>query len=491
MAITNKERVGRALDILREGLHPFVEREMRSAYNEHWENHALSHLYEDRTLKRTTAERLQQDVADLINVIFGEWHNVFKKTLGNAERNLIGELKIIRNDWAHGNNFSSDDAYRALDSTVRLLSAISAPQADAVEKHKQELLRLRFEEQARWEKRKAANIAIESNPQVGLKPWREVVTPHDDVASGRFQQAEFAADLWQVYLDDKNCANEYRDPTEFFRRTYLTEGLKNLLKNALIRLSGQGGDPVIELQTNFGGGKTHAMLALYHLCFGVSAQDLPECETIFKETGINNPPDKIRTVVLVGNKISPGTSHKKKDGTVVKTLWGEIAWQLGGKEGYEMVREADTTSTNPGDVLKDLFNRYAPCLILIDEWVAYARQLHYEKDLPGGDFDTHFTFAQTLSESAKNADRTLLVVSIPASDIEIGGDRGKEALDRLKNAIGRVESPWRPATAEESFHIVRRRLFKDISLVISSKPRPRDSVSSPSGARISRSVGGR
>ncbi len=147
----------------------------------------------------------------------------------------------------------------------------------------------------------------------------------------------------------------------------------------------------------------------------------------------------------------------------MKTLWGEIAWQLGGKEGYEMVREADTTSTNPGDVLKDLFNRYAPCLILIDEWVAYARQLHYEKDLPGGDFDTHFTFAQTLSESAKNADSTLLVVSIPASDIEIGGDRGKEALDRLKNAIGRVESPWRPATAEESFHIVRRRLFKDIS----------------------------
>lgn len=73
------------------------------------------------------------------------------------------------------------------------------------------------------------------------------------------------------------------------------------------------------------------------------------------------------------------------------------------------------------------------------------------------------TSAQTLSESAKNADRTLLVVSIPSSDIEIGGDRGKEALDRLKNAIGRVESPWRPASAEESFEIVRRRLFQTIA----------------------------
>ena len=147
--------------------------------------------------------------------------------------------------------------------------------------------------------------------------------------------------MWQVYLDDKNCADEYRDPTEFFRRTYLTEGLKDLLTNALIRLSGKGGDPVIELQTNFGGGKTHAMLALYHLCLGVSAHNLPGCETIFTKTKIDNPPQNVKTAVIVGNKISPGTPEQKKDGTVVKTLWGEIAWQLGGKEGYEMVADAD------------------------------------------------------------------------------------------------------------------------------------------------------
>jgi hypothetical protein len=461
MAITNKERIGRALDLLRDGLYPFVEREMLSIHNKYWEKQASSHLCEDRNLKRSIAQRLQEDVADLLNVIYGEWRTVFAKTLGNAEKNIVGELKVLRNDWAHGRNFSTDDAYRALDSISRLLTAISAPQADIVEKQKQELLRLRFEEQARHETRKAANTAIESNLQSSLKPWREIVTPHDDVASGRYQEAEFAADLWQVHLDEGS--DEYRDPTEFFRRTYLTEGLKQLLTNALIRLSGKGGDPVIELQTNFGGGKTHAMLALYHLCFGVSAKDLPGCEPIFADAGVDNPPQDVKVAVIVGNKISPGTTHKKKDGTVVKTLWGEIAYQLGGKEGYEMVREADKTSTNPGDVLKELFNRYSPCLILIDEWVAYARQLHERKDIPAGDFDTHFTFAQTIAESAKNADRALLVVSIPASDIEIGGDRGKEALNRLKNAIGRVESPWRPANAEESFHIVRRRLFKDIT----------------------------
>ncbi|URD48439.1 Swt1 family HEPN domain-containing protein [Chroococcidiopsis sp. CCNUC1] len=458
--ISNRERVGRALDLLKDGLYPFVEREMRSAYSDKWLVAATPFVSEDRTLRRSVEQILKQDISELLKLMSNQWREVFKKTLGNAERSLVGELISTRNSWAHNDPFSTDDAYRALDSVSRLLTAISAPEADEVDKQKQELLRVRFAEQARRETRRAHLQPLEGNPTGGLKPWREIVTPHQDVASGRYQEAEFAADLWQVYLDEGS--DEYRVPTEFFRRTYLTEGLKQLLTNALLRLSGKGGDPVIELQTNFGGGKTHAMLALYHLFMGVPASQLPGLEPVLSAAGVM-PPAKVNTAVLVGNKISPGQPQRKKDGTVVRTLWGELAWQLGGKEGYEMLRQADETSTNPGDTLRLLFNRYAPCLILIDEWVAYARQLHQENDLPGGSFDTHFTFAQTLSESAKNANQTLLVASIPASDNEIGGDQGLAALDRLKNAIGRVESPWRPASADESFEIVRRRLFQPIA----------------------------
>src|SRR6266852_7803090 len=163
------------------------------------------------------------------------------------------------------------------------------------------------------------------------------------------------------------------------------------------------------------------------------------------------------------------------DGCIVRTLWGEIAWQLGGKEGYKLVKEDDEKATNPGNTLKELFNKYGPCLILIDEWVAYARQLHTTADLPAGSFETHFTFAQAMSEAAKAAKNTLLVVSIPASesphqraergvtDIEVGGERGREALARLKNAIGRVEASWRPASPDEGFEIVRRRLFQPLT----------------------------
>ena len=175
------------------------------------------------------------------------------------------------------------------------------------------------------------------------------------------------------------------------------------------------------------------------------------------EGGRGKPLPTVRRVVLVGNKISPGNPVTKPDGTVVRTLWGELAWQLGGKKAFAQLAADDEKATSPGDVLRKLFNEYGPCLILIDEWVAYARQLHDQSDLPAGGFETQFTFAQVLTESAKLVKNCLLVISLPASDtagsphtqaddVEVGGQRGREALDRLRNVVGRVESSWRPAS---------------------------------------------
>ena len=359
---------------------------------------ATRFLGEDRLLAKKAIG--EWDAAGLLKLMWEAWNDVFRRTLGPAERSLVSELRDLRNKWAHQQSFSSDDAYRALDSAGRLLTAVSAPQSDEIEKMKMELLRLRFDEQVRTEKRKSAGTAIESAAATNLKPWREVVTPHKDVASGRYQQAEFAADLWQVHLGEGT--DEYRKPVEFFRRTYLTESLKRMLVGAVQRISGQGGDPVVQLQTNFGGGKTHSMLALYHLFSGAAPSDLAGIDAVLQEADTKKLPTAKR-VVLVGNKISPGNPVKKPDGTVVRTLWGELAWQLGGKKAFERVRADDEKATSPGDVLRELFNEYGPCLILIDEWVAYARQLHDQSDLPAGGFETQFTFAQVLTESAKLA----------------------------------------------------------------------------------------
>ncbi len=477
MAITNHERVGKALELLKQGLAPYVQREFKNQYKDRADAEANRYIVDDRlNAKKPISE---WDVSALLKIMWDAWNSVFRNTLGHTERSLLSELRDHRNKWAHQETFSGDDAYRALDSAARLLTAVSAPQADEIEKMKMELLRLRFDEQVRSEKRKSTSSTIESAASSTLKPWREVVTPHSDVATGRYQQAEFAADLWQVHLGEGS--DEYRDPVEFYRRTYLTESLKRMLVGAVRRLSGKGGDPVVQLQTNFGGGKTHSMLALYHLFSGVAPTELSGIDKVMQETEVKKLPT-VKRVVLVGNKISPGNPTTKSDGTIVHTLWGELAWQLGyaagglkeAKKAFKRVAADDEKATSPGDVLRELFKEYGPCLILIDEWVAYARQLHDQSDLPAGSFETQFSFAQVLTESARLAKNCLLVISLPASDttgsphiqaddVEVGGVRGREALDRLRNVVGRLESSWTPASAEEGFEIVRRRLFEPMT----------------------------
>lgn len=472
---TNRDMIGNAMDVLKSGLAPFVSREFTSHYGAQSAN-KLSEILGGAV--HDVKGFSDVDVAALLKIMWASWNDVYKNTLGYSERSLVSELREMRNRWAHQSAFSSDDAYRALDSTHRLLLAVSAPESGKVEDVKMKLLRKRYDEHAREQRRKTTGTHVGGQAAGNLTPWREVISPHDDVASGIYQQEEFAADLWQVH-SGKGSA-EYGDPSEFFRRTYLTDSLKHLLEGAIRRLGGEGGDPVVQIQTNFGGGKTHAMLALYHLFSDIPIGELSGMDDVMEDGSASYSANR---VVLVGTKISPGKPDTKPDGTKVRTLWGEIAWQLGYEAGgmaearraYELVREDDENATNPGDTLRKMLDKYAPSLILIDEWVAYARQLHDEdNNLPAGSFETQFTFAQALSESARLAKDCLVVVSLPASDtaefshaqtddIEVGGTRGRAALNRLRNVIGRVESSWRPASAEESFEIVRRRLFKSIS----------------------------
>ncbi|MCC6694832.1 MAG: DUF499 domain-containing protein [Candidatus Hydrogenedentes bacterium] len=460
MAITNAERVGKALDFLNEGIVPFVEREMQSVHGKDWMKKAKDCFASGQ--KTSLDEKPPRwDSYAVLTVMNNQWALVFGNTLGKSDRNLVIELQDVRNRWAHQENFSSDDCYRALDSVHRLLTSVSAAkEANEVNRMRQDLLRTRFAEEARTEQRRAAAMAIEGTPQTGLKPWREIVTPHPDVASGRYQQAEFAADLSQVHRNEG--ADEYRDATQFYARTFITDGLKDLLVNAVRRLGGKGGDPIVELQTNFGGGKTHSMLALYHLVSGRTAAELPGIEVVLQEAALPQPP-LARKAVLVGTAASPAQPQTKEDGTTVRTFWGDLAWQLMGKDGYKMVQKADKEGVSPGsDVLRHIFKSCAPCLILIDEWVAYIRQLYGKKDLAGGSFEANLSFAQALTEAARAVPDALVVASLPSSDIEIGGEAGKEALTILKNTFGRMQSPWRPASAEESFEIVRRRLFQSV-----------------------------
>lgn len=464
MALSNRERVGRAFELLATGLGPYVDRRMR----------AVSHSGKDWLHAFAASARPPMTAASLadpslqLRVMADSWEVGFRDQLSRADRNVVFELRDVRNRWAHNEGFTADDAYRALDSIERLLVAVDATEATEVGRSKEELMRLKFEEQAR--KAIPKPDAALSAPAAGLKPWREVIQPHDDVARGRFALAEFAADLHQVSLREGSA--EYAEPVAFFERTFLTAGLRRLLTQALERLTGVGAAPVVDLQTSFGGGKTHSLIALHHLFSGTPLAHFPqEVQDLVRSTGAEELP-VVRRAVLVGTRIPPGQADHKPDGTEVGTLWGELAWQLGGAESFATVAESDRSRTNPGDALRRLLLDCAPCLILIDEWVAYARQLYADDTLRAGTFDTHFSFAQALTEAVRAVEGALLVLSIPASEspegspigseIEVGGAGGKETLHRLRAVVGRMESSWRPAAADESFEIVRRRLFQPV-----------------------------
>ena len=459
MAKGTRQHVFEGMEILPDALIPFVEKRLENALTGHWQVETAQRL---NGLKPDSNGNIAWDQAALLNAMDRFWADAFKTVLGRAERLIVNELVDIRNKLSHNETFTYDDAERALDSMRRLMEAIGAgAPAEQLGKMRETILRTRFAELRRNEERRGTRRqGISVDTAGGLLPWREVVEPHQDVATGEFLQAEFAADLGKVHAG--SAPSEYGDPREFFGRTYLTDGLGALLVGAAKRLSGAGGDPVVELQTNFGGGKTHSMLALYHMAGGTPARDLPGLDQLLSEHGAVVP-QHINRAVVVGTWRGPQDVNAQEGGREIRTTWGEMAWQLGGADAFDMIAENDVKGIAPGsNLLEAIFRKCSPCLILIDEWVAYLRQIYKVDGLPSGSFDANLSFVQSLTEAVKTSPGTLLVAALPASQIEVGGEGGQEALVRLKQTFSRVESSWRPASQEESYEIVRRRLFNDI-----------------------------
>lgn len=293
---------------------------------------------------------------------------------------------------------------------------------------------------------------------MSLKPWREIARPHKDVLEGTFKQSEFAADITQVA--NGTATDEYQDAEKFFSRTFITEGMRLLLISVAQRLAGHGGDPVIQLQTAFGGGKTHTLLAVYHLASRkVDTEKLHGIPPVLDEAGIQSLPHA-KVAVIDGIKLSP-SQPRNYNGVAVNTLWGELAVQLLGEEGYRMVADSDADGTSPGkEVLTDLIRKAAPCVILIDELVAFIRQLELGKQYKAGTFDSNISFVQALTEALKAVPNAILLASLPESELEVGGTMGQRALNSLEKYFARVESVWKPVGTEEAFEIVRRRLFE-------------------------------
>ena len=480
----NKDALTRALDILRDAMRPFIVRNLRSIPGGRPDDRIRNSL--ERWTPddyRTNTASGHVDVESLLDInnfpilIRDYWRDTFRNALGNdmAVQNALWQIKEARNQASHPSTQDIDPEFaRAhLFHIIDVLGKIGRPnERTEVERIRDSLFAAPTppkplpgvmapppdsaprDEPAQLQPRSSTTLA----------PWRDVVRINQDVAQGVFSQAEFAADLQQVH-DGRADATQYGNPVSFFSHTYITPGIRTLLVNTLRRLAGNGGEPVIQTKTGFGGGKTHSLIALYHLVQNANVLINPAGESedarktsediraMMREAGLD--PDEwqgAKVAVLDCTFLSPTSAATTENGDPLNTLWGEMAYQLGGQEGYDIVGEAARQGTAPAGQLDELFENVGPCVILIDELVAYIRNT-------GNAIDSNYTFVQNLTQAARRSGRVSLVITLPEHAVEAGGELGAEVLARLDSILGRIEATWEPLEIYEAFEVVRRRLF--------------------------------
>lgn len=310
-----------------------------------------------------------------------------------------------------------------------------------------------------------------------LKSWLDVAKPHQDIADGSFDESLFAADLGLVARG--KGPEDYRDAAIFASKTFLTANLREALVEIGNRLAGDtSATSVHRMQTEFGGGKTHTLLAAYHL-FGSPekvahtklARDLA---TLLKGGAL----PKAKVVVLDGAamRVDP---EPMPDGTVLHTFLGHLAWQLGGPEGYAIVQSQDEEQRGTSTAqLVDLMERYAPCLILMDETLEYLSKALAVRTHEGSLAATTLTVIKELVTAVPSVPGACLLATLTASNREDYASVADEDMqDRLSRVVGRTESIVTPVEGDDIFPILHTRLFETVG-----DPKVRRAVADAYGA---------
>ena len=477
----NRRALNNAIDIYRDVMRPFIRRRLKTV-------HVLAeeHIDNDDDI----------DVGDFPHYIRKYWEAAFASQF-NPHRDVRSRVGIIaesRHATAHPGTGDIEWNYTLsrLNDIADILGEINAPEErKRVEAIRDELIVSQIQNseivvptpQAVTTDKPVdeSGSSVEVSPvhhsspkptehtvrrkTSDLTPWRDVIRPNSDVTDGTFRKSEFAANLQEVY-DGNAKTDEYANPEVFFNQTFITPGLRGLLVNTLRRLGGKGGEPVIQMKTGFGGGKTHGLIALFHLVDGANTLlSLPsdgkyarlsqEIRGLMKEAewGTANRID-VKISVLDGSSLSTTDTDTTTAGDPLNTLWGKMADQLGGQDAYNIIGEAARQGISPGgNQLYQLFEHVGAWIVLIDELVAYARNVH------GVTRESIFTFVQNLTQSARRSENTALVITLPESKAEAGGDDGARVLHSLETILERIEDVWEPLAVNESFEVVRRRLF--------------------------------
>ncbi len=295
-----------------------------------------------------------------------------------------------------------------------------------------------------------------------MQAWFKNVKPHKDIQDGHLDESIFAANLAEVAAGTGR--EIYTSPEMFFQKTYFTAGLKNIAKRVVQGLNGgqDADNRVISLQTGFGGGKTHTLISLYHLAkWGKKANNSEHTKELLAATG--EPKFESAHIAVFTNTTNDPAQGRKVDGLTIKTIWGEIAYQLGGKDAYELIRVNDEKQIAPKGLFKAVLEKCKPALILIDELADYCVSASAVKVEASNLSDQTVSFMQELTEAVSGTDNCVLIATLPASAQELAASPiSSQILTALENRITRVGANMKPVEDDEIFEVVRRRLFEDL-----------------------------
>ncbi len=293
----------------------------------------------------------------------------------------------------------------------------------------------------------------------------EVCEPHPDIFQRDPDPSLFAISLHHVVQGSAD--RDYTEAGRFFNRTFMTKALTDLLERVVGRLAGQErGAPILRMETPFGGGKTHTMTALFHIARSPEEIEGQEAlRPVLERLNLRFLPKDVRVAVLDGRGLDV-RERRVENGVILRTLWGELAYQIGGREGYEMVADADETRTSPGGALvTQLLQRYQPVLILMDEVLEYLIKARAVKVGDSNLMEQTGTFLGELTSAVVAVPRSVLTVALPASSLEVSAEN-QESAERFfqfaKKVLGRVELVEMPVSQDEVFGVLRRRLFSSV-----------------------------
>ena len=490
----NKENIQRGLSIFLEAMRQYAVSVIMRQCDEHttWDQDFESRITHEGRRTAFQHQRMQLnnngsslfgliDYNNLETFIINYRNPMLNELAGsvrdyNRLRTYFGELKDTRNKWAHfeEGSIDQDEEERAFSNMIQVAKLLEMSDLE------DEIKRIKGEEKKKTVPPTQQVIQPDlftdnTHPTGNLPSWFNCIRPQYDIRSGNLDESVFAANIEDVAMGTAPVI--YQDIVAFFDRTYITDGMKDLVKRVVQALNGkESQNRVISLQTGFGGGKTHSLISLYHLVKDARIfRELQIARDILEEEDLPRW-DEAHVAVFTQNTVSIVDGHEVAEGITTHTLWGELAWQLGGREGYERVRNSDEQLIAPtAKDIKPILEQAKPALILIDELADYCSKASGKMVGSGTLFTQTNSFIQTLTEAVAATPGTVLICTLPASATEVANSEiGQEILTALENRVVRVGASVKPVDDEEIYEVVRRRLFdkledEDAPIIVARK----------------------